>query len=327
MRCLDAAAAQGVATLDPTSHFLLAILLAGILLAAWLRILFSRTRAERLVLGAVAGAFFGAFWLVPEMLTIFQQAFPAHYFFGVSLTYGGRQTLLGDGRPFSVHWGAASAVVLVASLELYGDLTRTTYLAHLILDSCCIFIGVTSLLQSLLSQRAPAKSARVEQMRQLTDPACAAAVGLVFIIHIHHDAQPMEPGVQSIANLYHSAIAHSMLALAATQLLSNFVHAAVGFERRHEQLAQLMRSVAAFAWIFAGMVLMHMSMVLHLRGAVYESTKSLHEHWLTEHLFQTNDEGMCLYLAQICLCAALLVAVLVATRERPIPLATLSFRA
>ena len=127
----------------------------------------------------------------------------------------------------------------------------------------------------------------------------------------------MPAGQASITNLYHTSIAWSMLTLAATQLASSFVHAAMGHERRDAELCRLMRRVAACAWVYPGLVLIHMSCVLHVRA--FPDGSNFHAHWAAHGLFHANEEAMCLYLAQLVLLDVLLVAALIVLNDAPEP--------
>ena len=289
------------------SHVVARLVMAA-LLAAWLCIVICRSRVVFITSGAVALALLGTNYHSREWL---EQPFEVHYFFGIALTFSARQVLCSDGLPATAHWLPSFIITLTSMAIFYGDWTHTTYLAHLILDSSAAIIGAMSMVQALLSTRAPSKAALVQRVRQLTDPACIAAVGFVFLKHIHHGTHPMPGGMLSIANLYHSSIAHSMLTLAATSVGSSLVHAAMGYERRHHELCVLMRRVTAFAWVYPGLVLIHMACVLHVEW--FPGGGSLHDHWAAVNLFAANEEAMSLYLAQFVLFDALLVSILMLT--------------
>lgn len=264
------------------THLISRVLTAA-LLVAWLCIVVCRSRAVFITSSTVAVAILAANYNSRAWL---EQPFEVHFFFGLALCYAAQRVLCGDGRPVSSHWLPSLVLTLTSAGIFYGDYTHTTYLAHLILDSSGVIIGASSMAQSALSTRAPSTAALVQRVRQLTDPACLAAVGFVFLKHIHK-GHMMPTGVVSIANLYHSSIAYAMLALAGTALMSSFVHAAVGHERRDVELCVLMRRLAAFAWMFPGLVLIHMACVLHVR--FFPGGGNLHDHWAAIKIFSTNE--------------------------------------
>lgn len=288
------------------ARWLLAMELAG-----WLSLVLARERwtfaASALVAAvpAVINEFEDRIW--------FEQPFAVHYFFGIALGIAARATLDGDGRPVTIHWLQALTLTSLSAFIFYMDATHHTYLAHLILDSSGVFLGLMSLLQSLLQRiSTPARVALMQRVRTVCEPCCLAAVGFVFLKHIHSEAvlsDSYAAGKASITNLYHSSIAWSMIVCALAHLCSSFVHGAAS--DRTSETCQLMRAVAAYATLYPALVLVHMAVVLHTR--VRFDGNNLHRHWEEVILFRADEEAMCLYLACIVLINALVTSLLIAT--------------
>ena len=298
--------------MDAAPQYVQARCLMVVLLLAWLAVVLCRSHIIFGVAFCTISTIIAMNYHTREWL---EQPFEVHYFFGTALSFAARQVLAGDGRPATSHWITGGALTLVSAAIFYGDWTHTTYLAHLILDSSGVVIGAMSVIQSTLGARSPRAAERVRRAREVTDPACIAAVGFVFLKHIHYEAlaHPMPAGQQSITNLYHLSIAWSMLANAATQLASTFVHLAVGYKGRESSLCRLTRRLAAFAMIYPGLVLIHMACVLHVRA--FADGSNFHTHWGSVKLYHANEEAMCLYLAQLVLADALLVTILATLTE------------
>jgi len=298
---------------DTATQYAQARCLLAVLLLAYLAVVLCRSHVIFGMAGCTISVILVMNYGSREWL---EQPFEVHYFFGTALSFAARHILAGDGRPATSHWLTGSTLTLVSGAIFYGDWTHTTYLAHLILDSSGVVIGLMSVIQSTLGARSPRAAARVRRVREMTDPACLAAVGFVFLKHIHYEAlaHPMPAGQQSITNLYHSSIAWSMLVNAATQLASTFVHTAMGYEMRESDVCRLTRRVAAFAMMYPGLVLVHMACVLHVRA--FPDGSNFHTRWGGVGLYHANEEAMCLYLAQLVLADALIVAILTTLTEK-----------
>lgn len=106
---------------------------------------------------------------------MFSVLFWTHMFFGCLLMSGARIVYNSDGGPLNVPLAVSVVGVVATAYVLYGDITKTTYLAHLILDTTVISIFLFNGMQRCfeLASR-PTTAARIRTLRELNDPFCYA---------------------------------------------------------------------------------------------------------------------------------------------------------
>lgn len=183
-----------------------------------------------------------------------------HVIPGILLLRGGVNALRSrDCLPVAIgvlHGASALAVLLVMALgqwykTLRNQPLRIAHFAHELMYVAVACIVLSGTLQSVLA--AP-RAARMAEARRVLDPAAFAALGVLFLSHIH-DKSAMGIG-------WHTVLGWALIANGAVMVLAGLVHA----HAPRASAARLASALVAFGYVVPGVWLLHMAAFHYLFG-------------------------------------------------------------
>ena len=198
----------------------------------------------------------------------------AHVVPGVMLLRGGVIALRSrDGLPIPIGLipGAVAVLILLAqaTVQYYQTLRVQVTIAHLAHELAFLVVACVLLIGTLPQLLAAPRAARLREARRLLDPVAFAALGLLFLSHIHDKT--------AVGIGWHRVLGWALIAKGAVDLLAGCVHA----HAPPPSAARLAKALVAFAWALPGVWLVHMAAFQYLFARGWHS--DLHESTDVKH--------------------------------------------
>ena len=178
--------------------------------------------------------------------------FYPHLIPGLLLMRGGVLALGSSGLPFPIAASQGVCTLAVLLLLAVGQwyqtlLGRGLHVAHVAHELMFIVVGCLVLTGTLQSVLPAPRAARLQEARRLLDPICYAALGVLFLSHIHDKS--------AVGTAWHVVLGWALVGQAAALLLASFVHA----HNPPQGVASLANACVAYAWVMPGVWLIHMA--------------------------------------------------------------------
>jgi len=178
--------------------------------------------------------------------------FYPHLIPGLLLMRGGVLALGSSGLPFPIAASQGVCTLAVLLLLAVGQwyqtlLGRGLHVAHVAHELMFIVVGCLVLTGTLQSVLPAPRAAQMQEARRLLDPICYAALGVLFLSHIHDKS--------AVGTAWHVVLGWALIGQAAALLLASFVHA----HNPPQGVASLANACVAYAWVMPGVWLIHMA--------------------------------------------------------------------